>query len=294
MIECSLGVMAYNEEKNIIQVLNRLGKQELKTVKIIEVLVIASGCTDRTVEFARKKAKKDKKIKVFIQKKRLGKASGVNLFIAKAKKDILVLVGADTLPKKDAVEKLVAPMSHPAVGMTGARAIPLNNQTTLMGFAAHFLWNLCHRLSLKHPKMGEMIAFRKIFERIPFSSAVDEANVEPLIVGQGYNIKYVPQAIVYNQGPTTIADFLRQRRRIFAGHLFLKKKQGYSVSTLNGLRIFLIFLKSLSFSPRFFGWSALVILLEIYGRLLGVYDFLRGRFHTIWPIAETTKDAIVD
>lgn len=293
IIECSIAVMAHNEEKNIAQVLNRLLEQRLRTVEIAEIIVIASGCTDRTEEIARKVAPKNKRIKILTQKKRHGKAAAVNLFLRKAEKDILVVVGADLLPQKDAIERLVSPFSHPAIGMTGARAIPVNDPSTLMGFATHLLWDLCHKLSLKHPKMGEMIAFRKIFERIPYSSAVDEANIEPLIVGQEYNIRYVPEAIVHNKGPETITDFLRQRRRVFAGHLLLKKNQGYSVSTLNGLRIFWIFLRNLFPSPRFLIWSSLVILLEIYGRLLGVYDFLRGHPHTVWEIAKTTKEVIV-
>lgn len=77
-----------------------------------------------------------------------------------------------------------------------------------------------------------MIAFRKVFERIPADVAMDEAFVEAFIVKRGMEVKYAPDAIVYNTGPTTIGDFMRQRRRNHAGHLFLKHKYGYAVSSI--------------------------------------------------------------
>ena len=43
----------------------------------------------------------------------------------------------------------------------------------------------------------------------------------------GYEIRYVPEAVVHNKGPETVGDFIRQRRRIAAGHLHLLKSQGY-------------------------------------------------------------------
>ena len=78
---------------------------------------------------------------------------------------------------------------------------------------------------------------RKVFERIPPHTAVDEASVEPLIRGQGYTVRYVPEAVVYNKGPDTVEDFLRQRRRIYAGHLEMQHQLGYSVSTMSGTKI---------------------------------------------------------
>ena len=85
---------------------------------------------------------------------------------------------------------------------------------------------------------------RKIFERSPYHTAVDEASMEPVIRGQGYQAQYVPTAIVYNKGPETLADFLRQRRRIYAGHLAVRDTLGYNVSTMSARKIFMILLPS--------------------------------------------------
>ena len=47
-IQCSIGVMAHNEEANIGQWLQRILAQRLTTVTITEIVVVASGRTDRT------------------------------------------------------------------------------------------------------------------------------------------------------------------------------------------------------------------------------------------------------
>ncbi len=52
MIRCTIGVMAYNEAQNIRHALHALLAQELQTVEVVEILVMASGCTDDTVELA--------------------------------------------------------------------------------------------------------------------------------------------------------------------------------------------------------------------------------------------------
>ena len=136
-----------------------------------------------------------------------------------------------------------------------------------MGFTAHLLWDLHHQINLRSFKAGEMIAFRKIFERIPYYTSVDEASIEPVTRGQGYEVRYVPTAVVYNKGPLTVGDFLRQRRRIYAGHLALRHALGYRVSTFSGWKILGIFLRNLDWRPRPFLWAWGVAALEAYGRV---------------------------
>ncbi len=282
--------MAYNEEKNIARALESLLSQKLKTVKVDKIFVIASGCTDQTVPIVKRMAQTDKRIKLLIQKKRRGKSSAVNLFLNHARSRILVLTGADTIPQEDVVERLVSVFSDRRVGMSGAHPIPIDSEKTFFGFAAHLLWELHHQISLKAPKMGEMTAFRRVFKRIPYASAVDEATVEPLIVGQGYKLVYVPKAIVFNKGTESLAEFLRQRRRIHHGHLVLIKSQGYSVSTLKKGRLVSAWLRIFRFEPRFILYSPLVGLMEIWARILATYDYFKGNSHTVWEVAPSTKD----
>ncbi len=282
--------MAHNEEANIGQLLHRLLEQQLTTVTISEIIVVASGCTDRTEEIVRQWAARDGRIKLRTQATREGKASGVNLFLREASEQVVVLSSADLLPDYHTIQKLVEPMADPEVGMTSGRPVPVNDPNGFMGFAAHLLWNLHHEIAQRYFKAGEMTAFRLIFQRIPYDAVVDEASVEPVIKGQGYKTVYVPQAIVHNKGPETVADFLRQRRRIYAGHLAVRHNLGYIVSTMSSWRILTTLLRCLNWRPRQLLWTVGIVALEMYGRWLGWRDFrTRRQKHVVWDIAQTTK-----
>ena len=97
-----------------------------------------------------------------------------------------------------------------------------------MGHAVHLQWRLHDRIARQSPKLGEIVAFRNVVPSIPLDTAVDELSIQGLVAHLGYRLVYEPDAVVYNRGPTTVGDFLRQRRRIYAGHLRIRDQQDYS------------------------------------------------------------------
>lgn len=286
--------MAYNEEANIGRLLGMLLQQKLKSVVIDEIIIVASGCTDRTVEIVESFLGQDKRLRLLTQATREGKASAVNLFLQNASSEVLVLESADTIPTEHAIEALVGPFADPSVGMAGGHPIPTNPTDTFMGFGVNFMWELHHQVSLRRPKMGELIAFRSIFRQIPYNTAVDEASIEPLIIGQGMHVVYAPDAVVYNRGPETVADFIKQRRRIYAGHLYVKETLGYNVATMNGARIVSLYFKIMKLDWRYLVWAPLIAVLEIYVRYLGYYDYsIRKRNPFRWAMVDSTKGQVV-
>ena len=296
MLRCCVATMAYNEEANIGRMMEAVLSQQVSTVEIAEIVVVASGCTDRTEEIVRAFAQSDKRIRLVTQQCRHGKSSAVNLLLRTTIEDIVVLVNADTVPGPDTIERLVAPFGDPDVGMTGGRPVPVNDPRTFMGYAVHLLWSLHHQISLRRPKMGELIAFRNFFRQIPCESAVDEASIEPLLRGQGLRLCYVPSAVVYNRGPATVGDFLRQRRRIFAGHVYVHDTLGYRVSTMESYRILLLRLigPGVRHDWRFFIWTPAVIALEAWARIHGMLDYrVWKRRHSVWEVVGTTKATVM-
>ena len=294
LLSCSVGIMAFNEAKNIGGLLKRLLGQSMHVGEIAEIIVLASGCTDNTAEIVTEFSRRDPRVRLLEQPKREGKASAVNMFLRHARCDLLVLESADTLPDLETIERLIAPFADPVVGMTGARPVPVNDRNTLMGFASHLEWEMHHQIALRRPKMGELIAFRRVFHQIPYDTAVDEANMEPLVRGQGFQLKYVPDAVVLTRGPETVADFIKQRRRIYAGHLRIQHQHGYAVSTMDARPLLTAMARSLGWNWRFLCWTPAVVVLELAARALGWYDFHFGGSdrHTVWDIAATTKGAI--
>lgn len=262
--------MAYNEETNIEALLQSLLHQELKSFTITEIIVVCSGCTDKTVELATTIAKSHKCIKIICESERKGKCSAINLFLKEAKSEILVLESGDTLPNSHAIERLCLPMKEDEkIGICASHPKPFKYSHTFLDFVIKLQWKMQHLISLQSPKYGELISFRNVFSSIPESS-VDEEEIANLIYKQDYIGKYVPTAIVHNHGPTNIKEFIEQRRRIYGGHLLLRFSKKHKVPTMNSFVLFSYFLRALPLRKFLYGFFA--ILIELYARFLGFFD----------------------
>jgi biofilm PGA synthesis N-glycosyltransferase PgaC len=290
-IRCSLGITAYNEEANIGRLLQAILDQRLYEVEICEIIVVASGCTDRTEEIVREAMTRDPRIQLYVQARREGKTSAINVFLQHAQEKICVLESGDTLPREDTIEKMVSMFRDPGVGMTGAQKVAVNTPDHVVGLLSHLRLMMEHQLCLEIPRLGELIAFRKVFDQLPSDVAMDEAFVEALIIRRGMQVRYAPEAVVYNMGPQTVADFVRQRRRNYAGHLYLKDKYGYQVSSLQNTRVVRLALEQVWGAIRLVGTLAVLAILEIFSRILGAWDYrVRKKKHVVWDMAWSTKD----
>jgi hypothetical protein len=287
--------MAYNEEANIADAIGAILGQELTAGHIAELIVVASGCEDRTVPIVSDIVSRDPRVRLIEQESREGKASAINLFIAAATSPVLLMVSADVLVEDGTIDALLRHFEDPGVGMVGGHPIPVNPETTFLGHAVHLQWRLHDRIARESPKLGEIVAFRNVVPSIPTDTAVDEISIQAVVTQLGYRLVYEPQAIVYNRGPTTVRDFLRQRRRIHAGHLRIVEQQGYAASTMSSTRVVRALLSSGSFTrPRSLVWSIGTVGLEVAARTLGHYDVERRRPQHVWEIAATTKEHVAE
>jgi biofilm PGA synthesis N-glycosyltransferase PgaC len=286
-----IGVMAYNEEKNIGRCIKALINQELQSGRINKIYVVSSGCTDRTNEIVLEFQKQNPCIALIEQKNREGKASAINQFLKVSNANVCILESADTITQPDTIEKLILPFRDEKVGMTGAHPIPVNSKKHFIGFAVNKLWSLHHLMALDSPKCGELVAFRNILTQIPEYTAVDEAVIESLIRETGFKIVYVPEAIVKNKGPETVKDFIKQRVRIAAGHKHLCSTKGYKVSTLKPKKILPYIFKDFRWNPKEIVFTSYLIALEAISRIIGALNFyLRDKNPYIWDVSFTTKN----
>jgi len=290
-IRCSVGITAYNEEANIGRLLQAVLDQRLYEVEIAEIIVVASGCTDGTEKIVRQYIERDPRIRLYVQEQREGKTSAINLFLRHAGEKICVLESGDTLPGEETIEHMVRMFQDPAVGMTGAHKVAVNTPDHIVGLLSHLRLKMEHQLCLEIPRLGELIAFRKVFDQLPSDVAMDEAFVEAFIVRRGMQVRYAPDAVVYSLGPETVSDFVTQRRRNYAGHLYLKNKYAYQVSSLENRRVVRIALEEVWGAVRLVATLGFLALLEAYSRVLGAWDYyIKKKRHVVWDMAWTTKD----
>ncbi len=291
-IEYSVGIMAYNEEANIARTLEAILNQTHAKTALSEVIVVASGCTDNTVAVVETMMATEPRIQLLVQAQREGKASAINLFLQQAHSPILVMVGADIIPEHDTLEQLCTHFFDATIGMVGAHPIPVNDQETFVGHAVHLLWLLHDRMARKSPKLGEVVAFRNTVKSIPTDTAVDEISIQAAISAQKLSLVYEPEALVYNKGPMTIHDFLKQRRRIHAGHLKIREQERYEAPTMSVLPILRELFTSTPYvasSPKQLVWTLGTIGLEGLARLQGHYDVMRKHSHHVWQAVASTK-----
>src|SRR4029077_2079021 len=288
------------ESANIRRLLTALLAQETHTSRIVEVFVVASGCTDDTAEVARQIGRGRPGMYVHVKERREGKVAAINAYLRRRdpRADVSVVCSADLDVAPDVVEKMVVFLrSHPEVGMVGARPMPNNDERQLVGRMVRLLWELHHRVALHVPKMGEIVAFRApLVEYVSELSVVDEASIEDIVRARGYALGYVPDAIVTNHGPDTMPEYFEQRRRVARGHYWLEFAFGYQVATLD--RSLLV--KAVLGAGReqdSFGKLALATAIgtELVARAAGFWDArVVGGRHRTWRVLQSTKSLGAD
>jgi glycosyltransferase involved in cell wall biosynthesis len=291
----SILVPAHNEAANIQQVLASLLAQETRRAHIVEIIVVASGCTDDTAELARGLARGRPGVQVYVQERRGGKVAAINeyLRIRNPRAEVVVSCSADLRVAPDVVERIVECfLARPDVGMVGTRPVPDNDKNALVGRMVQILWELHHRIALVQPKMGELVAFRaNLIERVSELSVVDEASVEDIIRTRGYELAYVPDAVVQNHGPDRLDEYFEQRRRIARGHYWLDFAFGYQVATLDGALLlrtaYDMWREEDSFGKRAL---AAAVAVEVAARAAGFFDArVLGGKHRTWRQLSSTK-----
>ena len=94
---------------------------------------------------------------------------------------------------------------------------------------------------------------------------------------RGYRVFYVPEAIVYTKDPTNLQDYIAKRRRIFCGHLLIKKTLNYTVPTASFRLVIPVFFKMCLKYWRKIPQIIIMLLIEFLSRFLAFCDAVSGR-----------------
>lgn len=289
-------IPAYNEERNIERMLGSMLEQRMAKGALTEVVVVSSGSTDDTDAIVQRVGQRDGRVRLLRQDVRLGKAAALNAYLRERdlSADVILIASADLLLQPGFLDLLLKAFDDPTVGMCGGRPVPVNSRDTFMGRVVHVMWELHHEVNLIAPKLGEAVAIRaSVVGALPEDSPVDEASLEAQVHDRGLRLCYVPQAVLANRGPDSVREFLRQRRRIAAGHYWLRETTGYAVSTLD-----LVFLAKLAMrfpkltDPAHDLPYAAAAAMELVGRAFGYFDLRRSFSHAIWKIAPSSHAAL--
>ena len=128
----SVIIPAYNEEKNIINLLGSICRQKETNFILKEILVLSDGSKDNTELLVSKYARRHKKVRLLADGKRVGKSERLNQLYRLSKSDFLLSLDADVVLKKSTtISELVKKMAK-STDIVGARFIPVP-QNSFMG-----------------------------------------------------------------------------------------------------------------------------------------------------------------
>lgn len=243
MRKVSIGIVCYNEEKNIGALLEDLTCQRTDDqLEIRDIIAVASGCTDATVEIIGDFASRDARVMMIAEEERRGKPSAINRILEEMGGDYLVLFSGDLrVPDRRFIGRIMHQF-HDGVGGVGVRPVPDNNGRKKSGYMGSTLWRL-HDKTLEaqarhdlRRHFGEAFAILKnAVPPIPPNIINDDAYMVLAIQQQGYQVRYSRDLVVFNTAPRGVKEFVQQRARIVRGHRQLREVMGASPDVLDAL-----------------------------------------------------------
>ncbi|WP_244204469.1 glycosyltransferase, partial [Streptomyces africanus] len=217
-------VPAYNEEAGIGSTLRSLLDS---THEQLQVVVIDDGSSDRTADIAENTG--DPRVEV-VRQPNSGKAAALNTGLAHARYDIVVMVDADTVFEPDAIERIVQPLAHPAVGAVSGNT-KVGNRRSLLARWQHleyvFGFNLDRRmfevLECMPTVPGAIGAFRRDavigVGGVSEDTLAEDTDLTMALWRAGWRVLYEESAVAWTEVPTSLRQLWRQRYRWCYGTL---------------------------------------------------------------------------
>jgi len=289
-----VGICAYNEEANIGKLLQNLLTQQFDTgFRLNKIIVVASGCTDKTEEIVEHYAKQHSAVRLITEREKTGKTPALNKMLDAVQADVLVYLNADVTPAEGSINAMLRYFLDSSVGTVSAKVIPVDDRKKFAGFYSHFFWLFSHFIcaNLFVKVQGELCAIRsKLIGKIPWDVPWEDHYFEVITRRQGFRVVYAPDAIVYTKGPGSVADILRWRRRIFSGYMYLRKKYINWTPTPDLYQVFCFLSQVVNFNDlREVVWTWVIGFLESIVFLMALFDLKRGYVPGKWQPIESMK-----
>jgi biofilm PGA synthesis N-glycosyltransferase PgaC len=209
--------MAYNEEDIIARRIGNCLNLNYPKERS-EIIVCSDASTDRTVEIV--KEYKNQGVGL-VQASEQNKTRTREMGIQKASGEILFFTDADTLYQPNCIRNMVRHYTDPKVGCVGGelRSFSLNKNALREGQGFYWRWEYALRRQQNQSGVltkvsGANMSMRKeLYQSLPATIDIDQA-AGPMVILQGYRVVHEPEAIAYEEFPTSLSGELSTRRRL--------------------------------------------------------------------------------
>lgn len=232
----TVGVPAFQAERNIRNLLTSISQQQTDVCKIEEILVYSDGSTDRTTEMAR--TVKDPRLTVFESKKNRGYAATLGFLIKKSKSDVFVTFNDDILiPDPTTVEKLIMPFLRDRSVTFASGNIEALHPKTFIGKCVYtsYLSFIPIRQGIRGGQNmyscdGKILALRRDFSRSVSLNHASTSTVDIFLYFENLRFggvyRFVRDAVVRFRIPETMRDWRNLQTRTVNAHQLMEKEYG--------------------------------------------------------------------
>ena len=259
----SIIVPAYNEEVNAVRTVNSLLLQDYPN---LQVVFVDDGSKDSTYKIVDNAFKDTTNVKVYT-KENGGKASALNVGIAKADSEFVVCIDADTQLKIDAISKLMQKFTSEKIAAVAGN-VKVGNEINMITkwqsieyiTSQNFDRRAFDLLDCITVVPGAIGAFRKaaVIEAggLTTDTLAEDCDLTMRLHRIGYEVRNCTDAISYTEAPETMKQFMKQRFRwsfgviqCFWKHrdaLFNPKYKNYGMVAMPNILIFQMILPFLA------------------------------------------------
>lgn len=217
----TVGIPAYNEEHNILNLLRSI---EHHSGSLVSEIIVSDDSSDDTPRLVRQFAQRSSiPVTHFHHTERRGAASAWNEILSHAAGEVIVLYDADTSPSPDCTSLLAASISD-GVALCASNSQPVRS-TGVAGRASAFISNWLReirqsRLS-QFTVMGRGLAIDSAAAKrivIPQDIIAIDLYLQCAVMDMGLEVAYKDDAVVYFQPAQSIQDLASQVLRARNGH----------------------------------------------------------------------------
>lgn len=218
-MKVTIGIPAFNEEKNIASLLQSINSQV--NIDIAEIIIVNDCSTDNTLDEI--KSTGIASIKVISNTQRMGKNTGLNIIFKEAITDLLILMDADVqIPHNSTLSLACDEFNKHNLALGALKVAPINGQgfiNKIVSFGQYLKNNYYEITTDKnniHTCVGRTLILSKPFYKsfeIPKEIVGDDAYIYLTCKTQGLKYKYIDGQTIEYKSPSTLADFLKQNSR---------------------------------------------------------------------------------
>jgi poly-beta-1,6-N-acetyl-D-glucosamine synthase len=219
----TVAVPAYNEEKTIAKTVESLLALDYPK-RLLKIMVIDDGSTDRTYEVAMRFEKRGVTV---LTKKNSGKAAALNLAISRTDTELFGALDADSFVSPRALKRMVGYFRDSDVMAVTPSLVVHRPESALQKvqyieyMIGIFLRKVFAYLDSIHVTPGPFTIYRKsFFDRhggYDENNLTEDIEVALRMQKKGYRIENSVNATVYTVSPSKFTPLLRQRLRWYIG-----------------------------------------------------------------------------